>query len=81
VDVSARDLEKIPARNLRVPVVNFAELWIAAERTYDQDRSWAIFGVAETCRWLAVATVPAFLGGWERRRRLSRSGPLRRTRN
>ena len=27
MDVAARDLEKIPARNLRVPVVNFAELF------------------------------------------------------
>jgi hypothetical protein len=58
VDVSARDLEKIPARNLRVPVVDFAGLWIAAEREYDQDRSWGTFGVVETCRWLADAASP-----------------------
>jgi hypothetical protein len=66
VDVSARDLEKIPARNLHVPVVDFAELWLAAERQYDQDRSWGTFGVVETCRWLAGATVPSILGGWEK---------------
>jgi hypothetical protein len=66
VDVSARDLEKIPARNLRVPVVDFAELWIAAERQLDADpRSWATFGVVETCRWLAGATVPRITGGWQ----------------
>jgi hypothetical protein len=66
VDVSARDLEKIPARNLHVPVVDFAELWLAAERQYDQDRSWGTFGVVETCWWLAGATVPSILGGWEK---------------
>jgi hypothetical protein len=37
--------------------VEFARLWLAAERLYDRERTWAHFGVVQTCRWLARATV------------------------
>jgi len=57
MELTGRDFDRIPPRNLRVPVVEFARLWLAAERQYDQDRSWSTFGVVQTCRWLATATV------------------------
>lgn len=64
VELSAADLERIPARNVRVPVVEFARVWVAAERQLDADpRSWATYGVVATCRWLAGATVPRRGGG------------------
>ena len=34
---------------------------LAAARPAD----WYVVGVAMTCRWLACATVPSVLGGWE----------------
>jgi hypothetical protein len=64
MELTGSDLDKIEQRNLRVPVVEFAELWVAAERQYDQDKSWASFGVVETCRWLAGATVRPKQGRW-----------------
>jgi hypothetical protein len=65
VDVLARDLERIPRRNLRVPVAEFGALWIAAERRFAEDPlSWSLFGVVATCRWLAGAVVPTKDGQW-----------------
>ncbi|MEC3976246.1 hypothetical protein [Amycolatopsis sp. H20-H5] len=40
-----------------MPLVDFARLWIAAEQRYEQDKTWANFGVVDACRWLACATV------------------------
>jgi hypothetical protein len=57
MELTGRDFDKIPPRNLRVPVADFARLWLAAEQRYDQDKTWANFGVIQTCRWLAGATV------------------------
>jgi hypothetical protein len=57
MELTGRDFDKIQQRNLRVPVVDFARLWLAAEQQYDQDKTWANFGVIQTCRWLAGATV------------------------
>jgi hypothetical protein len=65
MELTGRDFDKIPPRNLHVPVVDFARLWLAAEKLYDQDKTWASFGVAQTCRWLAGAASPTALGGWE----------------
>jgi hypothetical protein len=66
MELTGRDFDKIPQRNLRVPVVDFARLWLAAEQQYAADRqNWAAFGVVETCRWLACATVrPPNDGPW-----------------
>ena len=57
MELTGRDFDKIPPRNLHVPVVDFARLWLASEWQYDQERTWAAYGVVETCRWLATATV------------------------
>lgn len=57
MELTGRDFDKIPPRNLRVPVVEFASVWLAAERRYDLEHSWAALGVIDVCRWLACATV------------------------
>jgi hypothetical protein len=65
MELTGRDFDKIPPRNLHVPVVDFARLWLTAEQQYDQDKTWASFGVVQTCRWLARATVrPPDGGPW-----------------
>ncbi|NKQ54992.1 hypothetical protein HFP15_19090 [Amycolatopsis sp. K13G38] len=57
MELTGRDFDRIPRGNVRVPTVEFARLWLAAERLYERDRTWANFGVVQTCRWLATATV------------------------
>ena len=57
MELIGRDFDRIPPRNLHVPVVDFARLWLAAEERYDVERSWAALGVVDVCRWLACATV------------------------
>lgn len=57
MELTGRDFDRIPRGNVRVPKVEFARLWLAAERLYDRERTWANFGVVQTCRWLATATV------------------------
>ncbi|MFD8500136.1 hypothetical protein [Amycolatopsis sp. NPDC059657] len=57
MELTGCDLDGIPQRNLRVPVVEFARLWVAAEQAYDRDKTWTAYGVVETCRWLAGAQV------------------------
>jgi len=62
MELTARDFERIPRENLRVPVREFARLWSTAERRGDalaaEGRSdWYLAGVQVTCRWLACAFV------------------------
>jgi len=58
VRVTAADVERIPAGNLRVSRAEFVALWVAAERRVDEDYSdWYAAGVAMTCRWMATVTV------------------------
>ena len=62
VDVTEATIARIPPGNLRVPRVDFVALWIAADqRSNDQaDRGisdWAAGGVAQTCAWMANASV------------------------
>jgi hypothetical protein len=66
MELTGRDFDKIPPHNLHVPVVDFARLWLAAEQRYNRDKTWASFGVVETCRWLAGATVRPDEGAWYR---------------
>jgi hypothetical protein len=59
VDVSAADVAKIPAGNVRVSRAEFVALWQAAERLHDEQlrrgvSDWYGAGVVETCRWLAI---------------------------
>ncbi|ASR33855.1 hypothetical protein BAY61_01350 [Prauserella marina] len=65
MELTGADLDRIPARNVRVPVVEFARVWVAAERQLAEDQSWGTFGVVATCRWLAGASVPNITGGRE----------------
>ena len=62
VDVSAADIDRIPAGNVRVPRAEFGVLWQTAERSHDEQvrrgvLDWYGAGVVETCRWLANAIV------------------------
>ncbi|MEV0290674.1 hypothetical protein AB0H36_41650 [Kribbella sp. NPDC050820] len=58
-----RDLDRIRREHLRgVKVVQFAELWVEAERRHDALRSesgvdWYLAGVLAACRWLANAGI------------------------
>ncbi len=69
MEVSATDLARVPAENVRVPAADFGAMWVAAERYHD-DRvrrrvgDWYGAGVVVTCRWLAVATVRPLSGPW-----------------
>ena len=55
MDVRDSDVAAIPAENIHVPISQFAAVWAAAEAAAAAD--WHAVGVAETCRWLATATV------------------------
>ncbi|MFI7066984.1 hypothetical protein ACIBL3_38710 [Kribbella sp. NPDC050124] len=62
MELTVRDFERIPPGNLRVPVREFARLWLAAEQRGDaqagQDQGdWYLAGVRITCRWMAGAFV------------------------
>lgn len=68
VNVSAADIAKIPAANVRVPQAEFAALWQRAEWLHaEQVRrgvpDWYGAGVVATCRWLANAIVRPETGG------------------
>jgi hypothetical protein len=55
MEVRDSDVAAIPAENLHVSISEFAAVWAAAEQEAATD--WRAVGVAETCRWLAAATV------------------------
>lgn len=62
MEVTAADVARIPAGNLRVPRAEFAALWSAAEQESREQAArgvtdWYAGGVALTCRWLAAAFV------------------------
>ncbi|GAA2573333.1 hypothetical protein [Pseudonocardia hydrocarbonoxydans] len=62
MEVTERDVERIPLRNLRVPLGEFVAVWSEAERrnTEQAERGvtdWYAGGVIVTCRWLARAVV------------------------
>lgn len=68
VQVTARDVERIPPGNLRVPRDEFVAVWVEAERRVEaqsraQQGDAYTTGVARTCRWLATAFVPTRWGG------------------
>jgi hypothetical protein len=68
VDVSAADITRIPAGNVRVPRAVFVALWQTAERFHDEQvrrgvPDWYGAGVVETCRWLANTIVRSEAGG------------------
>lgn len=69
MELTTRDVERVPATNLRVPVADFVAAWSAAEAAHD-DRvrrhvpDWYGAGVVMTCRWLAQATVRREAGPW-----------------
>jgi hypothetical protein len=60
VDLAA-GIEHIPPENLRVARARFGAVWCIAEQrlaTASADSDWYAYGVASTCRWLAVAGEP-----------------------
>ena len=65
VELTGADFDAIPRRNLHVPRVEFARLWLAAEQYIDEHpKDWYGAGVAVTCRWLGNATVRPATGRW-----------------
>jgi hypothetical protein len=59
MEVSAADVAKVPAANMRVSRAEFVALWQTAERLHDEQLrrgvpDWYGAGVVETCRWLAI---------------------------
>jgi hypothetical protein len=69
VDVSAADVAKVPAGNMRVSRAEFVALWQTAERFHDEQvrrgvADWYGSDVVETCRWLANAIVKPEVGPW-----------------
>ncbi|MGH3859634.1 hypothetical protein [Actinokineospora sp.] len=65
MELTASHFDKIPAGNLRVPRVEFARVWLAAERHQDaHPTDWRNAGVVMTCRWLAGASVRPETGPW-----------------
>jgi hypothetical protein len=65
MELTGSDFDRIPSGNVRgVSKVKFARLWLAAEQLYEREQTWANFGVVETCRWLATATVRPATGPW-----------------
>lgn len=74
VEVTAIELARVPAGNIRVPRAQFATVWAAAETRSAGEAArgitdWYAGGVVATCRWLAGAAVTD-QNGW---RRLPRS--------
>lgn len=69
MNLTAADMEGVPATNLRIPVRDFVAVWAAAE-AFHEDRvrrripDWYGTGVIVTCRWLARATVRPETGRW-----------------
>jgi hypothetical protein len=63
VELTAQIINDIPRGNLRLPRSEFVAVWAEAERLCDeekqggQDGGWYAVGVAETCRWIAGASV------------------------
>ena len=62
VEVRQSDIAAVPAENVHVPIKEFAAVWAAAEAAAAAD--WRAVGVAETCRWLAGATVRRTAQPW-----------------
>jgi hypothetical protein len=67
MEVTDRHIARIPRGNLRVPRVEFAAVWRAAERLSRESGErrapdWYAAAVATTCRWLAATTVRRYNG-------------------
>jgi hypothetical protein len=73
IELTARDIERIPRENLRVPLCEFGRLWLAAERRGNalaaDCRDWYLDGVQVTCRSLAGAFVTLRSPGGDNRQR------------
>src|SRR6266536_4126206 len=69
VEVTATDVARVPAGNLRVPRDEFAAVWSAAEAHQEEQArrqvaDWYGAGVVMTCRWVAGAMVRPARGPW-----------------
>ena len=67
MEVTEKDIARIPVRNLRVPRDDFVAVWIEAQRLCRDNgqrgvSDWYPAGVATTCSWLAGAIVRASSG-------------------
>jgi len=69
MEVTEKDVARIPVRNLRVPRGDFVAVWVEAERVCRVTGGqgvcdWYAGGVVTTCRWLAGAMVRLGDGPW-----------------
>lgn len=69
MEVSATDIARIPAGNIRVPRQDFAAVWREAEHRNEAlgargESDWFNAGVCVTCRWLAATDVRPTDGRW-----------------
>lgn len=69
MEVSATDIARIPARNIRVPREDFAAVGRTAEHRNEAlgqcgESDWFNAGVCVTCRWLAATDVRPPDGRW-----------------
>ena len=67
--MTAADVARVPAGNLRVPRDEFGAVWAAAEAHQEEQArrrvaDWYGAGVVMTCRWVAGATVRPYSGPW-----------------
>jgi hypothetical protein len=65
--LTGTDLDRIPVTNLRVPLLEFAELWVAVEEHQDAQTArgvddWYGAGVQATCEWIGCAVVRPLSG-------------------
>ncbi|MCR3720163.1 MULTISPECIES: hypothetical protein [Prauserella salsuginis group] len=72
MEVTEADVQRIPPRNVRVPLDEFARVWVEAGHRAAADRDWYASGVSMTCRWMAHGSIE--LNG----RRLPASAPVTR---
>lgn len=64
MEITERDIERIPPGNIRVPVAEFVAVWRAAERQMAELKDWPSAGVVSVCRWLARVTIRSETGPW-----------------
>jgi hypothetical protein len=63
MELSGRDFDRIPQRNVRIRLSEFARLWLTVERRADalesegQAEDSYLAGVQSTCRWLAGVVI------------------------
>jgi hypothetical protein len=81
MELTARHFERIPPANVRIPVREFARLWLSAERrdaameAAGEPEDAYLLGVRATCQWLAGVII-TLQGDGERPVGVFKSSPI-----